>query len=270
MGSAGRGGRAARRPTFPEHCRCCPGTDREVTNMVTHLSMNTVPMRLQSRRSRMDLEHTHPSARARVTPPRFTRLLNSSPPQLLNSSTPQLLNSSTPQLLNSSTPQLLNSSTPQLLNSSTPQLLNSSPPLRYAQAKRTLLTQSPASFLPDWRFNRYPLGGRSNGFLAFITLHDILADAFIQSDLQLIRLRGRHTPWSNLGFRALLKEPTAVQILSWPDQGSNHRPCGSMSSSLTTTLQAAFLVNGRITWHKKYTIQSLMYCMLPPAFMWEL
>lgn len=42
-------------PTFPEHCRCCPGTDREVTNMVTQRSMNTVPIRLHIRRKRMDL-----------------------------------------------------------------------------------------------------------------------------------------------------------------------------------------------------------------------
>ena len=46
--------------------------------------------------------------------------------------------------------------------------------------------------------------------LHYITCH--LADAFIQSDLQLIRLSRRHTPWSNVGLRALLKGPTAVQI----------------------------------------------------------
>ena len=63
--------------------------------------------------------------------------------------------------------------------------------------------------------------------LHYITCH--LADAFIQSDLQLIRLSRRHTPWSNVGLRALLKGPTAVQILSWPHQGSNHRPCRSKS-----------------------------------------
>ena len=51
-----------------------------------------------------------------------------------------------------------------------------------------------------------------------------LADAFIQSDLQLIRLSRRHTPWSNMRLRALLKGPKAVQILSWTHQGSNHRP----------------------------------------------
>ena len=73
--------------------------------------------------------------------------------------------------------------------------------------------------------------------LNYITCH--LA-AFIQSDLQLIRLSRRHTPWSNVGLRALLKGPTSVQItvvqiLSWPHQGSNHRPC----SSTTPTLQAA-------------------------------
>ena len=42
-----------------------------------------------------------------------------------------------------------------------------------------------------------------------------------------------------MGLRALLKGPTAVLILSWPHQESNHRPCGSKSSSFTTTLQAA-------------------------------
>lgn len=41
--------------TFPEHCRCCPGTDREVTNMVIQRSMNTVPIRLHKRLNRMDL-----------------------------------------------------------------------------------------------------------------------------------------------------------------------------------------------------------------------
>ena len=66
-----------------------------------------------------------------------------------------------------------------------------------------------------------------------------LDDAFIQSDLQLIRISRKHTPWSNVGLRALLKVPTAVQILSWPDQGSNHRPCAPKSCSLTTMLQAA-------------------------------
>ena len=58
----------------------------------------------------------------------------------------------------------------------------------------------------------------------YIACH--LADAFIQSDLQLIRLSRRHTPWSDVGLRASLKGPTAVQILSWPHQGSNHRPWG--------------------------------------------
>ena len=54
----------------------------------------------------------------------------------------------------------------------------------------------------------------------------------------MIRLSRRHTPWRNVGLRALLKGPTAMQILSWPHQGSNHRSCRSMSSSLTTRLQA--------------------------------
>ena len=68
-----------------------------------------------------------------------------------------------------------------------------------------------------------------------------LADTFSQSNLQLIWLSRRHTPCSNVGLRALLKGPTAVQIVSWPHQGSNHQPCGSKPSSLTTTLQAATL-----------------------------
>ncbi|KAJ8245235.1 hypothetical protein COCON_G00235570 [Conger conger] len=29
-------------------------------------------------------------------------------------------------------------------------------------------------------------------------------------------------PWSNAGLRALLKGPTAVRILLWLHQGSNH------------------------------------------------
>ena len=47
-----------------------------------------------------------------------------------------------------------------------------------------------------------------------------------------------------MGFRALLKGPTAVLILSWPHQGSNHRPCESKSISLTATLQAATGMQG--------------------------
>ena len=50
--------------------------------------------------------------------------------------------------------------------------------------------------------------------LHYVTCH--LADAFIQSDLQLIRPSKRHTPWSDVGLRASLKGPTAVRILSWP------------------------------------------------------
>ena len=74
----------------------------------------------------------------------------------------------------------------------------------------------------------------------FFFLHYMsLADAFVQSDLQLIRLSRRYTPWSNVGLRALLKGSAAVWILLRPHQGSNHRPCGSKSSSLTATLQAA-------------------------------
>ena len=64
-----------------------------------------------------------------------------------------------------------------------------------------------------------------------------LADAFIQSDLQLISLSRRHTPWSNVGLRA-------VQMLLWPQQGSNQRPCGSKSSSLTT--MTVHVMHGRL------------------------
>ena len=71
----------------------------------------------------------------------------------------------------------------------------------------------------------------------YITCH--LADTFIQSNLQLIWLdkAGDIPPGAML--QALLKGPTAVLILSWLHQGLNHRPCGSKSSCLTATLQAA-------------------------------
>ena len=45
------------------------------------------------------------------------------------------------------------------------------------------------------------------------------------------------------GLRALLKGPAAVQILSWPHQGPNHRPYGAKSISLTATQQAAPLAD---------------------------
>ena len=63
-----------------------------------------------------------------------------------------------------------------------------------------------------------------------------LADAFIQSDLQLIRLNRRHISWGKCAppTYPLAQGPTAVQISSWPHLGSNRRPCGSKSSSLTT------------------------------------
>ena len=51
-----------------------------------------------------------------------------------------------------------------------------------------------------WIVPRWDL---AHGPTCYITCH--LADAFIQSDLQLIRLSRRHTPWSNVGLRALLK-----------------------------------------------------------------
>lgn len=41
--------------TFPVHCKCWPGTESEVTNIVTQRSKNTVPMRLHSLRRSIDL-----------------------------------------------------------------------------------------------------------------------------------------------------------------------------------------------------------------------
>ena len=92
--------------------------------------------------------------------------------------------------------------------------------------------------------------------LHYITCH--LADAFIQSDLQLIRLGRRHTPWSNVGLRALLKGPTAVQILSWPHLGSNHRPCGSKPSSLTATLQASLNNASRVCYKALWVSENVL------------
>ena len=89
----------------------------------------------------------------------------------------------------------------------------------------------------------------------YITCH--LADAFIQSNLQLSRLIRRHAPWSNVGLRALLKGPIAVQILSWSHQDSNHRPCGCKSSSLTTTLHATMM--DIATWALEYVGKSLSF-----------
>ena len=40
-----------------------------------------------------------------------------------------------------------------------------------------------------------------------------LADAFIQSDLQLIRLSRRHTPWSNVGVEGLVQGPNSCADL---------------------------------------------------------
>ena len=59
------------------------------------------------------------------------------------------------------------------------------------------------------------------------------ADTFIQRGLRLIRQsRGTIPPWSNVGLRALLKGPAAVQILSWPHRGSDRRPRGFQSCNL--------------------------------------
>ena len=49
-----------------------------------------------------------------------------------------------------------------------------------------------------------------------ITLHYIicnLADAFVQSDLQLIRLSRRHMPWSNVGVKGLAQRPNSCADL---------------------------------------------------------
>ena len=80
-----------------------------------------------------------------------------------------------------------------------------------------------------------------------VTVHYItcyLADAFLQCDIQLIRRSRRHTPWSTVGLRALLKGPTTVPIsyrgdrtadlagpshVPWPLQAA-HKPCQVMLS----------------------------------------
>lgn len=43
-------------PTLLAHLRCCPGTEREVTNIVQQRSKNTVPIKEHSRLKRMDLK----------------------------------------------------------------------------------------------------------------------------------------------------------------------------------------------------------------------
>ena len=63
------------------------------------------------------------------------------------------------------------------------------------------------------------------------------ADAFIQSDLQLIRLSRGQSPLEQYG----VKGPTAVRILLWPHLGLNHQRSGSQSCS--TRLQAALHLN---------------------------
>ena len=52
---------------------------------------------------------------------------------------------------------------------------------------------------------------RPSASLHYITCH--LADAFIQSYLQLIRLSRRHTPWSNVGLRGLAQWPNSCADL---------------------------------------------------------
>ena len=73
----------------------------------------------------------------------------------------------------------------------------------------------------------------------YITCH--LADTFIQSNLQLIRLSRKQSPLEQCG----VKGSTAVQILSWPHQGTNQRPYGSKSCSLTFVLSPALSHCGR-------------------------
>ena len=110
---------------------------------------------------------------------------------------------------------------------------------------------------PSYCSDNQPINATgSSAVCVFVNFTCHLADAFIQSDLQLIRLSRRHTPWRNVGLRALLKCPTAVQISPWPHKGSNHRPCGSKSSSLTATLQAAPLMHVQKDQYQKLFLQS--------------
>ena len=65
-----------------------------------------------------------------------------------------------------------------------------------------------------------------------------LADAFIQSDLRLIRLtRGKNPPEPMKGVKGLAQGPnTAAWILMWLHRGLNHHPAGSHSCTLATRL----------------------------------
>ena len=85
----------------------------------------------------------------------------------------------------------------------------------------------------NFAFQWISLGmGRDSAVNYYITCH--LADAFIQSDLQLIRLSSRHTPWSNVGLRALLKGQQLCRSYHGRTWDQTTDLCGSKSSSLTT------------------------------------
>ena len=81
-----------------------------------------------------------------------------------------------------------------------------------------LLCYSLSELLKIQATHTKPLTCLAKYIFFYITCH--LADTFIQSDLQWIRLSRRYTHWSNVGISALFKGPKAVQILPWP------QPCG--------------------------------------------
>ena len=77
--------------------------------------------------------------------------------------------------------------------------------LRASTQKSITLTDSIKLSL-DQRQNY--ISGASTVFLRhYITCN--LADAFIQSELHLIRLSRRHTPWSNEGLKGLAQAPNS-------------------------------------------------------------
>ena len=78
--------------------------------------------------------------------------------------------------------------------------------------------------------------------LHYITLHVIKLTLLSKWH----RLSRRHTPWV-WGYGPRSRAQQLCRSYRWPQQGSNHRPCGSKSSSLTATLQAAPITQQQIT-----------------------
>ena len=78
------------------------------------------------------------------------------------------------------------------------------------QPVKGMICSSIQSFSDFGRLRQLCLTGSRKG-LTYITCH--LADAFIQSNLQLTRLSRRHTPWSNVGVKGLAQGPNSCADL---------------------------------------------------------